>query len=256
MWLQESVAGRKAERETRNHAHALVDAIEGKDLTDIVAVADGYRKTKLAAATVNRRLAVLKAVAKFAHRKKWLPTNLSSMIPALPEHNARHIYLTAKQIRGVVAALKDDPEARAFVALAIYTGMRKGELVKLRPDQVQDGAIDLGTNTKTGAPRRIPVIPQAKRFLRFVPFTRSIDSIDPVWRRARATVGLDHVHFHDLRHTTASLLIQSGVDLYTVGRILGHASPATTARYAHLADKELRAAMDKFSDALRGGKCA
>jgi integrase len=128
--------------------------------------------------------------------------------------------------------------------------------VKLTPAQIRDGAIDLGTNTKTGAPRRIPIIPQAKPFLRFLPFERKVDSIDPVFRRARAAVGLDHVHFHDLRHTTASLLIQSGVDLYTVGRILGHSTPATTARYAHLADRTLREAMDKLSGALRGGKAA
>jgi site-specific recombinase XerD len=51
-------------------------------------------------------------------------------------------------------------------------------------------------------------------------------------------------------------MIQAGVDLYTVGRLLGHSAQATTARYAHLSDRELSDAMDTFSNALRGGKAA
>lgn len=256
LWLRESVAGRKSERETRNHARALVDAIDGKTLADLIAVADAYRATKLAPATINRRLSVLKAVAKFAHRKGWTPTNLSALIPMLPEHNARHVYLTPKQIRGLLAKMKDEPAARAFAAIAVYTGMRKGEIMRLRKDQIGAKAIDLGTNTKTGAPRRIPIIPQVKPFLRFVPFGQCEAFYSRRYRTARALVGLDHVHFHDLRHTTASLMVQAGVDIYTVGRLLGHSAQATTARYAHLADRGLSSAMDTFSNALRGGKAA
>lgn len=256
-WLRESVAGRKSERETRNHARALVDAIDGKFLTDIIAVADSYRQSKLAAATINRRLSILKAVAKFAHRKGWTPTNLSSLIPMLPEHNARHVYLTPKQIRGLLKQMKEEPEARAFAAIAVYTGMRKGEILKLRRDQIGADAIDLGTNTKTAAPRRIPIIAQVRPFLRFVPFRpASATHYASTFRAARAAAGLAHVRYHDLRHTTASLMVQAGVDLYTVGRLLGHSAQATTARYAHLADRGLSRAMDTYSSALRAGKAA
>jgi site-specific recombinase XerD len=66
------------------------------------------------------------------------------------------------------------------------------------------------------------------------------------FRAARAAVGLPHVRFHDLRHTTASWLVNAGVDLYTVGAILGHTAPATTARYAHLAHGTLDKAMRKL----------
>jgi integrase len=63
---------------------------------------------------------------------------------------------------------------------------------------------------------------------------------------ARKKAGMKHVHFHDLRHSCASMLINSGVDLYTVGKILGHSSPQTTARYAHLSDASLQQAMRKL----------
>lgn len=57
---------------------------------------------------------------------------------------------------------------------------------------------------------------------------------------------MGHVRFHDLRHSTASMLINQGVDLYVVGQILGHSSPATTARYAHLAQATLKKAMGRL----------
>ncbi|MCD4853633.1 tyrosine-type recombinase/integrase [Arthrobacter sp. AK01] len=57
-----------------------------------------------------------------------------------------------------------------------------------------------------------------------------------VWLPALEAAGIDHARPHDLRHTYASWLIQSGVSIKEVGRLLGHASPMTTERYAHLAD--------------------
>lgn len=75
-----------------------------------------------------------------------------------------------------------------------------------------------------------------------IPYRAFMDSF---WA-ARKAAGMEHVHFHDLRHSFASMLINQGVDLYTVGKLLGHASPATTQRYAHLADAPLRAAVNKL----------
>lgn len=57
---------------------------------------------------------------------------------------------------------------------------------------------------------------------------------------------MKHVHWHDLRHSCASMLINAGVDLYTVGKILGHSSPVTTQRYAHLSQGTLQKAMRKL----------
>ena len=54
----------------------------------------------------------------------------------------------------------------------------------------------------------------------------------------------DDVHIHDLRHSYASALAGAGVDLYTVGKLLGHVNVASTARYAHLANDTLMAAAE------------
>jgi len=58
--------------------------------------------------------------------------------------------------------------------------------------------------------------------------------------------------FHSLRHTAASFLIQSGVDLYTVKEILGHGSIALTERYSHLADSALKEAAKKMPSLTTG----
>jgi integrase len=63
---------------------------------------------------------------------------------------------------------------------------------------------------------------------------------------ARAKAGMKHVQFRDLRHTCASMLINRGVDLYTVGKILGHTTPMTTQRYSHLNQMTLKKAMAKL----------
>ena len=59
-------------------------------------------------------------------------------------------------------------------------------------------------------------------------------------RPAMTKAGIMNCHFHDLRHTFATRLVQSGVDLYKVQRLLGHKSPMMTQRYAHHYPESLR----------------
>ena len=64
------------------------------------------------------------------------------------------------------------------------------------------------------------------------------------WRRIRAAAKLDDVRLHDLRHSFASVAASGGQSLVVIGKMLGHSQPATTARYAHLADDPVKAAND------------
>ncbi|MGS0742843.1 tyrosine-type recombinase/integrase [Glaciimonas sp. GG7] len=63
---------------------------------------------------------------------------------------------------------------------------------------------------------------------------------------ARVRCGIPGIRFHDLRHSAASELINAGVDLYTVGRVLGHKDPRSTQRYSHLAIDTLTVAVSKI----------
>ena len=64
------------------------------------------------------------------------------------------------------------------------------------------------------------------------------------WDTARDAAGLADLHIHDLRHSAASFMINAGIDLFAVGRILGHADHQSTMRYSHLANDTLMAAVE------------
>jgi hypothetical protein len=71
-------------------------------------------------------------------------------------------------------------------------------------------------------------------------------------RRIFASVGIRDASFHSLRHTAASWLVMEGVDLYTVGKILGHKTPRMTQRYAHLSPGYMAAAVNKLDGVFAG----
>ena len=73
---------------------------------------------------------------------------------------------------------------------------------------------------------------------------RHLVNIEKPWRRIRAAAKLDDVRLHDLRHSFASVAASGGQSLVVIGKMLGHSQPATTARYAHLADDPVKAASD------------
>jgi site-specific recombinase XerD len=69
-------------------------------------------------------------------------------------------------------------------------------------------------------------------------------SIKRAWQTARSAAKLPGLLIHDLRHSAASFMVNSGVDLFAVGKVLGHASYQSTQRYAHLANDTLLAAVE------------
>ena len=161
------------------------------------------------------------------------------------------------------------PAAVAAIRLLMLTGCRRGEIATLRWDDVDRGAAHLRLrDSKTGA-RWIPLTPAALEVL---------DGVEPVpgnpwvfagtkpgshvsqltgyWHRLRGKAGLEDVRLHDLRHSYASRALALGESLSLIGRLLGHTSMDTTARYAHLArdtEKASAARVAASIEALTGG---
>jgi integrase len=124
------------------------------------------------------------------------------------------------------------------------------------------------TNSKSGRVRSVPLNDTALEVLSkqdtegefehvFInrqtglPYT----TIQKVWERLRRKAGLEHVRIHDLRHSYASMLVNSGRSLYEVQQILGHSNPKVTQRYSHLSTATLQdaagSAADRISEALK-----
>lgn len=131
---------------------------------------------------------------------------------------------------------------RLAIRIAFYSGLRLGEILRA---EVRGQTFYL-TDTKNGDPRIIPIHPRILVCVRHFNKKTPKISIQSSFRRARAVCGMDHIHFHDLRHSAASELINAGVDLFTVGRVLGHKDPRSTQRYSHLAIDTLIAAVGKI----------
>jgi integrase len=79
--------------------------------------------------------------------------------------------------------------------------------------------------------------------LRFLPLRSPKITIQRAWQRARARVGMEHVTLHDLRHSAASEMVNAGVALFVVGKVLGHRDSRSTQRYSHLTADTLAGAV-------------
>ena len=253
-WLAEVSASddRRSHKSDKEHCNALADFVEGKLLSEVPAVAQAYRKhgtaKGLAPATINRRIAKLKAVATWAWKiKKLTKVNHSPFMLLTSEKKfARRNFLTVADVRKIVAKMPTQ-EGKAWVMLAAYCGTRQSELYTLPANKVRNGVIDLGY-TKNGEPRMVPIAKPALPYVKFIPWTRTLDSLDWEWRNARDAAGFgETTTYHDLRHTFASFLINKKVDLFTIGRLLGNDHAYTTGRYAHLELDTLKAAVRKLA---------
>lgn len=194
----------------------------------------------LAPATIKNRIRYLTSACRYG----WKHHNMAESDPAakvtVPTvKNERQVFIDRADMLKVARACKDRP-VRAMIRIAFYSGMRLSEIIRAK---IEGGNFVL-RDTKNGDPRHIPVHPKVLRSTKFTWPSRYMAAYH--FEHARKLAGMEWLHFHDLRHSAASAMIQSGVDLYTVGAVLGHRSSASTKRYSHLATDGLKAAIGKI----------
>jgi integrase len=250
-WLREEVRHQKSARRTEQRINVLREFTRGKMLSELVDVAGQIKSADAAPATINRYLSALRRIGNLAEQWGWLER--APRIVLLPERNQRHVYLTPAQV--ATLARHCSREVGDLVRFAVLTGLRRSELLRLTPGDVQAGFLLLDARTKTGRPRRVPLPPEAARIAQArLPWRVDIWSLRRDFEAARVAAGLPAVQFRDLRHTYASWLAQSGQNLKTIRDLLGHTTLATTDRYAHLADDHLAKAVSGLKIGARVGK--
>lgn len=224
--------------------------------------------------TGNRALAVLSVALGCAIRWGLRPgPNPCEGIQRFKEPR-RHRYLTLEELQRVGAALdaaKDDysPPVLAAIALQLLTGMRPGEVLAIEWEHVnlKAGTLNLPHHkTEARGERTVILPPEAIAILKKLPQhwesplvfagqgkTGKIrSSVSHAWEDIRKAAGVQDVRLHDLRHTYASHGISRGLTLAQVGHLLGHSTPATTSRYAHLVDATSRAHAGTVAGAIGG----
>lgn len=241
-WLEGEASHLKSLEKLESHITRLLPHIKGKTFSQVADAVESIKKLKLKPATINRSLASLRRVCNLAHQWGWIES--APVVKLLAENNARHEYLTIAEVRALAAACP--PDIGEVVLLAAYTGLRRGEIFGLTESNRRDGCIFLGVETKSGRPRVVP-IPAEIANIQF-PVRVTMSQLREQFDRARIKINMPHIRFHDLRHTYASWLVQSGAPMVAVRDLLGHANLGVTSRYSHLAVDHLREAVDKIGN--------
>jgi integrase len=201
-----------------------------------------HRLDQVSVGTVQRDISVLRAILNKAFREELM--DKVPPFPRLKTPKARNIWLTEDEVvRLVDAAAK---HLKPIILFAVDTGGRLSEILELdwRYVDLANGLVTFA-ETKNGEDRTIPLSDRALKVLNSIGpktsgpvFTfrgKGIKTLGTSFPNAREAAGLSHVHFHDLRHTFASRLVQGGVTLYDVMHLMGHKSLRMVQRYAHLA---------------------
>lgn len=212
---------------------------------------------KLKPQTVKHVLGLLKRIIRFG-AKRDLCHELLFPMDTVKVDNCTTEDLTTDQLKSLVRAIDEstDAEAANIMRMALFTGMRRGELFKLKWTDIDfDRGFITIRDPKGGTSQKIPLNDQARAVLNnhprtadhvFTrgdgkPFTDIRRRINPI--KTAAGLPVDFRALHGLRHAYASMLASSGeVDMYTLQKLLTHKSPMMTQRYAHLRDETLRKA--------------
>lgn len=237
------------------HAYRIGKWLEGRRASEAREVASAI-VTDLhghyAPATINRSLGTLKKALKHAWESGRVQVDYSSLVKRLPENNARTTYMTIEQVEKLAGHASEQVQAAIWISL--YTGCRRGEILKLKAEDIGRDEITIQAgNTKTLRTRTVPIIPPVRPWLKFVPISINFEGLKTGFRRAREAAGMPEVTFHDLRRSCGTLMVQSGVKLHVISQILGHSSVAVTEKvYAHLHARQLREGLNALTDLHRG----
>lgn len=220
------------------------DAYKGRFLDSLPEVAQEYfelENGRLAPATIRNRLAYLRAACRYGYRFHNMgETDPAERMQMPTVKNERHYYASRAEVMRILRAMPVGP-SRAVIRILFYSGMRLGEVLAAT---LVGSECFLLSDTKNGDRRMVPVHPRIRVCLKYFPFGIKKRWIQRQFTGAAGKALLPHLHIHDLRHSAASEMINSGASLYDVGAVLGHRSAQSTKRYAHLATETLAAAVD------------
>ena len=236
-----------------------IDKVKLAALRAQLMLAPGH-KGKRSPATVNRIMALLNSVLKDLAENDVIAKQ--PKLKPLKENGAREDYFTKEQIEQMLFSavdVFDDHEIKDALKLAVFTGCRQGELLKL-----EVGDVDLTRkmvtfrNNKNGTTHTLDMHPQLEEMLAircenepsdalvFTGFSNK-DNLYYRFCKVRNYLGYSKgLVWHSLRHTTGTWLAENGSDVLTIARVLNHKSTTTTARYIKLTDKARKSAINSL----------
>jgi integrase len=227
---------------------------------------DGARKAPYRA---NRTVALLSKMFSLSIKWGWRADNPAKGIERNQEIK-RERYLSADELDRLSRALDEcqDRQSINMIQILLLTGARSGEVKSM-----QWGHLDLkhgvwikpASTTKQKKLHRVPLSAPALELLKSIkPEGEFVfpsrhgghrGDFKKTWAKVCKAAGIKGCRIHDIRHSFAALAVSDGLSLPMVGRLLGHSTPTTTARYAHLHDDPLKEATERVGLlVVNGGK--
>jgi len=219
-------------------------------------------------------LELVRRIINYGVKKRlWQPLCFIIEMPKVDNEKTED--LTPEQLYRLLKAIEEDPHPQAgkIMLMALYMGMRRGELFRLKWQDIDFDRVFIHIrNPKGGVDHTIPLNDAAREVLESIHRTdtpgrtsspyvfpgrnggQRTDIHHQVNRiKERAGLPKDFRALHGLRHVYASMLASSGkVDMYTLQKLLTHKSPQMTQRYAHLRDEALKKASNVAAEIING----
>ena len=224
--------------------------------------------------TINRHLEMLGKMFNLCIDNGLTDINPMRSVKQLREENFKIRFLTIEEEKELFKAIESTHAGadgnitypyihlKPLIICALQTGMRRAEIFNLKWSQIDlnGGFIDV-LKTKSGKARKIPISPRldmlfkeilAKSNNEYVFINPKTNKPYVDIKKAFSTVlkiaKINNFRFHDLRHTVATRMVESGADLLVVKEILGHANIQTTMRYAHPVPENKKRAINCLSN--------
>ena len=246
---------------------ALIGGCRDKLLLGITA-----RGTQRNPATVVRYLAALSVMLTHAVKEwGWLDDSPMRKVTKPKESRGRVRFLSDDERIRILKACKESksPNLYPLVVLALSTGMRKGEIMKLTwADMDLNRGRAILHETKNGERRAVAITGHALELLKELGKVRRIDSdllfpakkikatkpinINKPWKVAVQKAELHDFRFHDLRHSAASYLAMNGASLAEIAEVLGHKTLQMVKRYAHLSEGHTARVVESMNQKIFG----
>jgi integrase len=200
----------------------------------------------------------LRRLFSIALREGWIlrhPFSGSDTIISSSDETKRTRILSEAEEDALLDACDENrAKLKAIIVCALDTGMRRGEILSLRWADVdlKNRRINIqAMNTKTLRSRSIAITFRLLEELLILPNRDSstrvfgiTDTVKRSWATAKRIAGISDLRFHDLRHTCATRLVQGGLPIAEIARVLGHSNITTTFRYANVDDSTLERAAE------------
>ncbi len=223
--------------------------------------------------TVIRYLASISIVLEYCVKEwLWLPQNPARSIKKPRVGKGKTRFFDQEEIQRIrdLCGACDSPHLLPIFILALHSGMRKGEVLSLRWENIdfREREIHLPTS-KNGEPRDIPMTEEVFKILSELAKAKQMDigglvfpspsnpqkpiDIKSTWERVLKKAGIEDATFHTIRHTACSYLAQIGVPPILIARIVGHKDSRTTDRYTHAVKSHVREAIGKLETLIKNG---